>query len=86
MPSFSGVIVEFTLTEVEINRKFVNRAKLMLTTLYFARFYVLTGDKEETFSVWRSVMMTGLFGFVLGCKIKKRSGESFSTGVSLNKN
>ncbi|HDI3197774.1 SRPBCC family protein [Vibrio cholerae] len=75
MQPVGGPVVEFTLTEVEVNRKFIDRARLPLTTLDFAHFYEHTGDKEGTSYIRHSVTMTGLlaplFGFILGRKIKK---------------
>ncbi|CAK3621382.1 Polyketide cyclase [Vibrio crassostreae] len=75
MQPVGGPIVEFTLTEVEVNRRFVDRARLPLTNMEFSHFYELDDDKNGTASICHSVTMTGLlaplFGFILGRKIKK---------------
>ncbi len=46
MQPVGGPIVEFTLTEVKVNRRFVDRTRLPLTNMEFSHFYELDDDKK----------------------------------------
>ena len=73
MQPVGGPAVDFTLIEVLQHKKFVDRARLPLTTLDFSHTY--ESEHGNSAYICHSVTMKGLlapiFGFVLGRKIKK---------------
>jgi len=71
----SGPKVAFTLTEVELNKRFTNRAKLPLATLDFSHFYNPKSEDAAAAQITHSVEIRGLlaplFGLVIGRGVKK---------------
>jgi hypothetical protein len=75
MQPSGGPVVDFILTEIQLNKKFVNRAKLPLTTLEFTHVYEANSEEKNCPIIRHSVAMKGLlaplFGLIIGRKIKK---------------
>lgn len=75
MKPIDGPKVNFTLIEVEKNKKFIDQAKLPLTVMNFSHFYHVPTSEGGKSTIQHHVEIKGLlaplFGFIIGRKIKK---------------